>query len=270
MIFASQEMNFNPISDESLEEVLNPKQAFFVFQFAHSQTALRSQDRRPWIRCIGFTQTLDEARTLAKSAFDAGDKMETRIMPAGRVFLGGRLKYKDLDLPRREEEQQKANALVDEWIAAREKIHKETEALATSKTVLPEPTFAEEAASTSCNAKGAGAGEDEGLANAVLNLVPQTVETVSVPFQSLWACAVIPDSSKLNEPAIIPLFASPSLETIQAQVKRACKCKDLVHFDVHIGHTGIWLPLNDMEAEQVFHHHPLRQVTEKTLRRARK
>jgi hypothetical protein len=44
---------------------------------------------------------LDAARELARNAHDMGEKVETRIMPAGRVFLAGRLKYEGLDLPLR-------------------------------------------------------------------------------------------------------------------------------------------------------------------------
>ena len=266
--------SFSAATEEGIDDVLLNDQQFFVFQLAHAYTSIRSDDGNPWIRCIGFTRTLDAARTLARNAFSMGDKMETRIMPAGRVFLAGKHKYEGLDLPRREEEQFKANKLVDDWIALRERVHKETQKLASDKAVLPDP-FGEETF-----LKGqVPAGADDHVKELPANSCRQTAavhegetlaaakdDTVHVDRQGAWACAIIPDLSGDIEPALIPLFAANDAEDVHSLVRRAAACKDLVHMDIFVGRTCEWQPLINPAAAQAFHHHPLRQAMEGTIR----
>lgn len=270
--------DFSASSDEGIDEVLLNDQQFFVFQLAQAHTSIRSDDGNPWVRCIGFTRTLDAARVLARNAFNMGDKMETRIMPAGRVFLAGKHKYEGLDLPRREEEQFKANKLVDDWIALRERVHKETQALATQKAVLPDP-FEARHGQVPANAdesfvelppspclKTTDEGELEQGTTKSMPLPRATDDTVHVDRQGAWACAIIPDLSGENEPALIPLFAANDTDDVKTLVKRAAACKDLVHMDIFAGRTCEWQPLINPAAAQAFHHHPLRQAVEGTIR----
>jgi len=253
--------DFHPASDEGIDDVLLPDQQYVVFQLAHAQTSIRSPDGKAWVRCIGFTRTLDAARELARNAHDMGEKVETRIMPAGRVFLAGRLKYEGLDLPRREEEQIKANRLIDQWIARRETIHEETRKLAAEKQVV-QPSNA---------ARSESPALDKRLDTPRPPSPPPTLAHVSnvvpdVHRQQAWALGIIPDVTGDDEPALIALFAANDVDDTQALVKRAARCKDLIHVDIFVGATGDWLPLDSPLVPQTFHHHPLRQATENKIR----
>jgi hypothetical protein len=265
MNVADEFKTFQPASDETIDEVLLPDQQFCVFQLAHAQTAIRSPDGHAWIRCIGFTRTLDAARVLARNAHDMGDKAETRIMPVGRVFLAGRTKYEGLDLPRREEEQIKANKLIDTWIALREKVHEDTQRAAAEKRIL-EPSNAAAEAEPSSNA-AAGADRPGTPMPPTLDVLPPLKDdTVRVDRQGAWALGIIPDVTGDKEPAILALFAADTVQDTQVLVKRAARCKDLVHVDIFVGATAEWLPLESPLVSQTFHHHPLRQATESQIR----
>lgn len=111
--------SFKLHNEKSIEEVLLKGQQYFVFQAAHADTSIKSPDSNAWIRAIGFTQTIDAARELARTAHDVSGKTETRIMPCGKNFLIGKHKYDGLDLPLREKEQQKSNAMIDAHIQSR-------------------------------------------------------------------------------------------------------------------------------------------------------
>jgi hypothetical protein len=195
---------------------------------------------------------LDGARELARNAHDMSDKTETRIMPAGRVFLAGRLKYDGLDLPRREEEQIKANRLIDDWIAHRERVHEETRKLAAEKQVV-NPSSADRPATP--------------RPELVVPLLPPVSHNVpEVHRQRMWALGIIPDMTGDDEPALLALFAANDTEDTQTLVKRAARSKDLIHVDIFVGATGEWLPLDSPLVPQTFHHHPLRQATESKIR----
>lgn len=245
---------FHPASDEGVDDVLLSDQQFVVFQLAHAETSIRSPDGKAWIRCIGFTRTLDAARALARSAHDLGENTETRIMPVGRVFLAGRLKYEGLDLPRREEEQIKANRLIDDWIARRERVHEETQKLAAEKAHVQPSNAAAERPGTPRPVIPVP------LLPSVSNVVPD------VERQRAWALGIVPDLTGEDEPALIPLFAASDSDSIRDLVKRAARSKDLIHVDIFVGETGEWLPLDAPLAPQTFHHHPLRQATESKIR----
>ena len=270
MNIADEFKSFQAASDESIDEVLVPDQQFFVCQLAHAQTAIRSPDGNAWIRCIGFTRTLDAARALARNAHDMGEQAETRIMPAGRIFLAGRVKYEGLDLPRREEEQIKANNLIDQWIALREKVHLDTQLAAAEKRVVhpsnaaADATLEEAATSSNAAAEARPATPMPAAEMPLLTLLKN--ETVRVERQGAWALGIVPDVTGDKEPAIIPLFAADTVQDTQVLVKRAARCRDLVHVDIFVGATGEWLPLDSPLVSQTFHHHPLRQATESQIR----
>jgi len=231
--------SFSPQTEDTIDNVLFPDQKFMVFQLAQAETSIRSHDAKPWIRCIGFTVNIENARVLAKSAFDER-KIETRIMPTGRVFLAGRYKYNDIDMERRKEEQEKAHALVDSHIEKRALVLQRKEITETVSNPLPAP--------------------------------PSTAPTLSlydkscVFIQKYFAIAIVQDPSELNEPAIIPLFAMDSMDELNAKVKNAGKSKDLIHFDIFCAPTNEWLPLSNPTSYQTFHKHPLRQELESHIK----
>lgn len=247
---------FEPSSGKYIEEVLLPTQQYFIFQLAHKNTSIKSDDGKPWVRCIGFTQTLDGARDLAKKAFAEGNKMETRIMPVGKVFLAGAKKYENLDLPRREEEQIKANKMYESWIEKRKEAHKEIEKKAKAKEILPSP-FEKEA-------------EPKRPPTPIPDVIPSLekigLTSMILSSDTVWACGIIPDDAPENEPALLPLFSSSSLTEIQPLVKEAAKSQDLLHVDIFVGTVGEWLPISNPQAEEKIHHHPLLEQATKQIR----
>lgn len=210
----------------------------FVFQLAQKRTSI--QFKTPHIRCIGVTETLDEARLLAKAAFEE-KKMETRIMPIGKVFLAGKEKYEGLDLPRREIEQQKANEMVDAWIAKRETIIEQVEAEAKEKKILPDPLFQE--------------------TTPTYNF--QIDDEIDIYNRGFFGIAVIPDEGEEPEPAIIPLAFSLKLDDLKQKLK---ELKDeYKHFDMYAAESGIWLPLLNPKSHEVEHHNTKRQEVQGLL-----
>jgi hypothetical protein len=256
-------MEFEPSSGKYIEDVLLPSQQYFVFQLAHKYTSIKSDDGQPWLRCIGFTQTLDGARELATKAFTEGNKMETRIMPVGKVFLAGATKYEGLDLPRREEEQIKANTLYNQWIETRKTIHKEVESKAKAKEILPDPGVEEESLSNAAPQRNR---PPTPIPDTTPSLEKIGLTSVHFSAENVWACGIIPDSSEANEPALLPLFSAESLASIQPLVKEAAKSQDLLHVDIFVGNVGEWLPISNPQAEEKLHHHPLLQQATKELR----
>lgn len=210
---------------------------FFVFQLAQTATSIRFP--KPFIRCIGFEDTLDEARLLAKAAFDE-KKMETRIMPTLKVFLAGKTKYEGLDLPRREEEQLKANSMVDEWIASRQKVISEVEQDARAKKVLPDPAFT-----------------DKTLEKEI-----EPDDEIQVYKKGFFSIAIIPDA---EEPAVIPLAFSTSLAHLQEQMKELSLSEDFKHFDMFADECGKWMPLHAPKSQKVVHHDRRRQEVQGML-----
>jgi len=269
-------------TDQSIDDVLNPRQQFVVFQVAHEQTQIRSHDANPWIRVVGFLRTLDEARALAKRTFDDGDKAETRIMPCGRNFLIGKKKYDGMDLGRREEEQLKSNKMIDMWIEKRLQTIRDTElrAKTLSKTIqtapaseqaqTPTPTDIIWPADAESDAKPEP--EPEPVSVPVPVPVPESSLTpikdqVPVPYlQRYFAMAVIPDFEAENEPSVIALWVTETEEEQKIKLSTASKSKDLIHFDIVVGSTGVWLPLSQTQSGKVIHHNPLRQSLEENIK----
>jgi len=267
-------------SDETLEGTLLSSQKFVVFQAAHKSTDIKSHDGKPWIRIVGFSPSLDAARVLARTAHDDGGGIETRIMPTGRNFLIGAVKYDGLDLPRRAEEQQKSNAMIDAAIADRKQKNLQIQQEAADKA--PRPRKEEdskqvelEAAMDTTQDSVIWKAEDhtetekkqKTLANEGSLLIP-AVKPPPVPFlQKICALAVVPDADEKScEPSVIALFAMEHETEMKEAVARSSKTQDLIHLNIFVGPTGVWLPLTETAAEKVLHHNTLRQNLEDSIK----
>jgi len=209
---------------------------FFVFQLAQTETSISFP--KPFIRCIGFEETLDDARSLAKLAFDE-KKMETRIMPTRKVFLAGKKKYNGLDLPLRETEQMKANKMVDGWIESRLETIAGVEQLAKEHAILPEPVFVDK--------------KEEAPIEP-----DDTIETYKRGF---FALAIIPD----EEPALIALAFKSNLKDLEEELKLLASDPEYKHFDMYAGESGKWMPLLSPKSLSVKHHDILRQEVQGLL-----
>ena len=216
--------------------VLNEKM-FFVFQLAQTETSISFP--KPFIRCIGFEETLDDARSLAKMAFDE-KKMETRIMPTRKVFLAGKKKYDGLDLPLRETEQLKANKMIDDWIEARLKIIAGVEQQAKEHTILPAPTFHDKVSEKPIEP------DDE----------------IQIYTRGFFALAIIPDQ---EEPALIALAFHTNLNDLEKEMNSIASDPDFKHLDIFAGETGKWMPLTSPKSLSVKHHDKLRQEVQGLL-----
>ena len=211
--------------------------AFFVFQLAQTETSISFP--KPFLRCIGFEDTLDEARLLAKSAFDE-KKMETRIMPTGKVFLAGKKKYQGLDLPLREAEQQKANRLIDDWIDMRLKTIAGVEQMAKAHAVLPDPVFQ----------------------NKEAEQIIEPDDEIQLYKKGYFAVAIIPDE---EEPALIALAFKTDLKELEAEMNTIALNPDFKHLDMYAGESGKWMPLSSPKSLSVKHHDKLRQEVQGLL-----
>jgi len=109
-------------SGAPLQAWLRGDQAFFVFNVAHARTSIKSPDGKAWIRPLAFCPTLAAAKERGREIHETDKGQEIRVQPAGKVFLLGAERYNDavgadgaviLDMPTREREQAKANALVE-------------------------------------------------------------------------------------------------------------------------------------------------------------
>jgi hypothetical protein len=260
--------SYTQAHDTPLESILNKAQQFFVYQVAHENTSIQSPDGNPWIRAVGFTATLDSARDLARLAHDMDEKTETRIMPVGKNFLIGNQKYIGLDLPRREEEQKKSNAMIDAHIAKREHeiatvIQARKEALKNEANITKEETMTMTETSDANTKKSV---HDKKHTQKTRN--PALVGKVpSVKLQNAFAIAVVQDTDDTaREPSVIPLFATDTEPECSELVENARTSKDLIHFDVLVGAVGEWLPLYKPKAEKRKQQHPLWQELERGSR----
>jgi hypothetical protein len=132
--------NWEPEVDSSdLASHLLKSQQFCVVQTAHANSGIKSPDGNAWIRVIAFCPTLDNAYEIARNAHDSGDKMETRILQAGKCALVSRFKRVKGDLDKMLEDQKKANRTYDDYINERvKKIKDSKESNDVSKEQLPE------------------------------------------------------------------------------------------------------------------------------------
>jgi hypothetical protein len=240
-----------PVDATPLDELLLHSQKFCVIQFSHAESAIKSSDGNPWIRCIAFCESLDSAYSVARNAYEKGDRMETRIIAAGKCTLVPRYKRVKADLDMMLNDQLKANAQYDAHVQKRKL------ALATPL----EPAAAEPEIEIG-----------EVKAEPVTESSPTT--TIDSDFgrpdevflQRFAAFGLIADPSKDNEPVIIPLFAEQTMEDLAKLVKSVSHNVDLVHVDIHCGRLLEWLPLHKPRAEQTIHKHPLRQAFEEKIK----
>ena len=252
--------NYDPTSSKSIEDVMLPGQRYCVFQLAHQHTSIRSRDGNPWMRCVGFSSTLDEARTLARSSYET-TRGETRIMPVARNFLASKSMYTRDNIDQQQTDQDRSNAFVDSWIESRKQAFEDVKrrSLETPETVTPE-TGTEVAEVIS----------DTVISDTVISDTPEAMETIlpnvgklQPPVnQVFWAAAVIPNG---DEPSVIPLFATASEQDMRKFVDIASRCKDLVHFPIHVAPTCVWMPLLGIKSPETIHKHPLRQQLESRL-----
>ena len=237
--------NYDPSSDKSLNDVLVASQKFMVFQLAHRGTSIQSHDGKPWMRCIGFTSTLEEARALAKTTHSE-TRGETRIMPVARNFLASKSMYTKDNLAQQAADQDKSNAMVDAWVESRKQSFEDVRRRAEGVNVLETHAVVDDTQDTHV----------QDVINARIG------KTQGVAHQVYWAAAIIPDAV---EPSVIPLFAAATEQDMRDLVEVASRCKDLIHFSIHVAPTCTWLPLSNIKASETTHKHPLRQKLESRL-----
>ena len=257
-----------PIDETPLDTLLLKSQQFCVIQFSHAEASIKSSDGKPWMRCVAFCETLDSAYSVARSAFERGDKMETRIIAAGKCTLLPRKKRNKADFDALVADQKKANEQFDKHVERRKKALQSAE--------VSEPTNVPSARSEPTSAPSA-----EALSTVESPLVtPEITANVSdncissefgrpdeVFMQRFAAFAIIADpDATLCEPVLIPLFAAETLEALAALVKTVSHNVDLVHVDIHCGPLLEWLPLDKPRAEHTIHKHPLRQAFEEKIK----
>jgi hypothetical protein len=248
-----------PVDNTPLDTLLLPKQKYCVVQLSHAHASIKSSDQNPWIRCIAFCETLNSAYSVARSAFERGDSMETRILPCGKCNLVPRTKRIKEDFDAMLKEQEKANAQFDAHVAGRAKIIAEakasSEAKAPSLEELATPQiFPAIALTNKTTTKSQEISTDFGRPEEVF-------------MQRYGAFGVIPDpDDSLREPVIIPLFASECMESLGQLVKSVSNNVDLVHVDIFCGQLLEWLPLYKPKSEKTVHKHPLRQAFEEKIK----
>jgi hypothetical protein len=239
-----------PVDTTPLDELLLHSQKFCVIQFSHANSAIKSSDGNPWIRCIAFCDSLDSAYSVAHKAFDRGDKMETRIIAAGKCTLVPRNKRIKADFNAMLSDQTKANAQYDAHVQKR-------------KLVLSsplEPDAVEDLPAVEAKVEPAAE------ASPTTTIDSDFGRPDEVFLQRFAAFGLIADPTEENEPVIIPLFAEQTMEELAKLVKTVSHNVDLVHVDIHCGRVLEWLPLHKPRAEQTIHKHPLRQAFEEKIK----
>ena len=267
-----------PIDNTPLDTLLLKKQKYCVVQLSHAQASIKSSDQNPWLRCISFCETLDSAYSVARNAFERGDKMETRILPCGKCNLVPRHKRIKEDFDTMLKEQTKANSQFDAHVAQRTRII--SEAKSTSNESQQQGETPVEAKAEKAEGKEKGEGEKEATSQvspqvSLLHSSPKASQEISTEFgrpeevfmQRFGAFAVIPDpDDTLREPVLIPLFAAESMESLGEIVKTVSNNVDLVHVDIFCGPLLEWLPLYKPKSEKTVHKHPLRQAFEEKIK----
>lgn len=267
-----------PVDATPLDELMLHSQKFCVIQFSHANSAIKSSDGNPWIRCIAFCDSLDSAYSVARGAYEKGDRMETRIIAAGKCTLVPRNKRIKADLDAMLADQLKANAQYDAHVSKR-KI-----ALATPLepekpcAQVPDPNEIDIGASEpkACDGIKPCDGECKGAAQAVPQAPQGAAPTTTIDsdfgrpeevfLQRFAAFGIVADPTNDNEPVIIPLFAEQTMDDLAKLVKTVSHNVDLVHVDIHCGRVLEWLPLHKPRAEQTIHKHPLRQAFEEKIK----
>jgi hypothetical protein len=238
-----------PVDDTALDKLLLKSQQFCVIQFSHAEASIKSADGNPWMRCVAFCDTLDNAYEVARNAFNRGEKMETRIIPSGKCTLVPRKKHSRTDFDIMINNQTKANAQFDAHVQSRKDVlSKKPSEEASLPTVKAEPK--QEHSIVSDN-----------------SISPEFGRPEEMFMQRYGAFAIIDDpDDDLREPVLIPLFAAESVEELSNQVKTVSHNVDLVHVDIHCGPMLEWLPLYKPKAAKTIHKHPLRQAFEEKIK----
>jgi len=276
-----------PIDETPLDTLLLKSQQFCVVQFSHAEASIKSSDGKPWMRCVAFCESLDSAYSVARAAFERGDKMETRIIAAGKCTLLPRKKRNKADFDALVADQKKANDQFDAYVEMRKKVLASPQEAEQSK-IGEEPkdgVSAEPSNADGANADGANAdGAISELGNAELKSAEEELSELSnsvssnsissdfgrpdeVFMQRFAAFAIVSDpDASLCEPVVIPLFAAETLDALATLVKTVSHNVDLVHVDIHCGPLLEWLPLDKPRAEHTIHKHPLRQAFEEKIK----
>ena len=243
-----------PVDDTSLDKLLLKSQQFCVVQFSHAEASIKSADGNPWMRCIAFCDTLDNAYEVARNAFNRGEKMETRIIPSGKCTLVPRKKHSRTDFDIMISNQTKANAQFDAHVQAR-------------KEILQKKPGEETAPTTeSAEVQKTEPKQEQSIVSDV-SISPDFGRPDEMFMQRYGAFAIIEDpDDELREPVLIPLFAAESVEELTKQVKTVSHNVDLVHVDIHCGPMLEWLPLYKPKASTTVHKHPLRQAFEEKIK----
>ena len=240
-----------PIDDTPLDKLLLKSQQFCVVQFSHAEASIKSADGNPWMRCVAFCDTLDNAYEVARNAFNRGEKMETRIIPSGKCTLVPRKKHSRTDFDVMVSNQTKANAQFDAHVQSRKEI--------LSKKPGDEPH-------QETNEKSQPKESGQSIVSDV-SISPDFGRPEEMFMQRYGAFAIIDDpDDEVREPVLIPLFSAESVEELSKQVQTVSHNIDLVHVDIHCGPMLEWLPLYKPKAAKTIHKHPLRQAFEEKIR----
>lgn len=254
-----------PVDTTPLDTLLLRKQQYCVVQLSHAEASIRSSDQNPWLRCISFCENLDSAYSVARSAFERGEKMETRILATGKCVLVPRNKRIKEDLDAMIKDQDKANAQFDQHVAQRSRVISQTSSRLAEESA--EAQFeAKESAATSTPEPEITIGEFK-VGDAPSAISYEFGRPDEVFMQRFGAFAVVPDpDDTLREPVLIPLFAAESMEALGELVKTVSHNVDLVHVDIFCGPLLEWLPLYKPKSEKTIHKHPLRQAFEEKIK----
>jgi hypothetical protein len=74
----------------------DPSQAFFLYNVAHANTAIRSPDGKAWMRALGFFESKAKTQAHANEILRRDPGLELRYFPAAQFFCVGRSKYADV------------------------------------------------------------------------------------------------------------------------------------------------------------------------------
>jgi hypothetical protein len=260
-----------PVDDTPLDKLLLKSQQFCVIQYSHAELSIKSSDKNPWIRCIAFCDTLDNAYEVARNAFHKGENMETRIIPSGKCTLVPRKKYERTDFDEMLKNQNKANSQFDHHVALRK------ETLAKPKEEIKEELKEVHSEKVGDEVENIDTNTTAETSTSTAETPTFTVSDSSISsdfgrpeetfMQRYGAFAIIADpDDSIREPVIIPLFAAESIEELTTLVKTVSHNVDLVHVDIHCGPMLEWLPLYKPIAAKTIHKHPLRQAFEEKIK----
>lgn len=175
-----------------------------LYNLAHSDSAIKSQDEEAWVRILGFFQTKSDALSHARSLalVDAG--LEIRLAPAGEFRMMLRSRYEDrpgqLDMLTRQRETQKHAFLIQKHTEVRKEAFDKAADNA-EKRQMGELKFSE-ADRVSAHVEEFGISSPPLSPPSALNISTPTVKKIStsheIRMQRFAAIAVIPDYEHSN------------------------------------------------------------------------